>query len=381
MTDADTLTLAALRLRAWAIRVLASPAASAPPREPADAWRLFLLAERCALPLQSRLEAAGVRPDGEAAAVLRERATVELQRVLSARAELRRVGVLLRERGWPGVALKGAACALLGDPLDLADIDVLVRTEHAEGLAEALAGAGGGHRPVGARVEAGREGQWHLAGMAAPSAVPVEIHYDLPQLGAIQPWEGTVETSQAGLRALSPPLHLWHVLVHGAFHHPERCGSLRELLLLRAALRACSPAELREVEARIDASAASALLRRVMAWAARAEGETGDDDPFRAAAALRYGLWQARRRAGDPGRWDRVLVTAAFSHALGHGQARLLWDRRHLSGVFTAYDAALAPLPRALRAAGRAGLLALATHRARSLAAHARRLARAASEG
>ena len=380
MTDADTLTIAALRLRAWAIRVLVSPAASAPPREPAEAWRLFLLAERCALPLQGRLEAAGVRPDGDAAAVLRERATVELQRVLSARAELRRVAVLLRERGWPGVVLKGAACALLGEPLDLADIDVLVRTEHAEGLAGALGGAGG-HRPVGAHVEAGRAGQWHLAGMAAPSAVPVEIHYDLPQLGAVEPWEGTVETSQAGLRALAPPLHLWHVLVHGAFHHPERCGSLRELLLLRAALRACSPAELREVETRIDASPAHPLLRRVMAWVTGGDGETGDGDPFRAAAALRYGLWQARRRVGEPGRRERALVTAAFSHALGHGQARLLWGRRHLSGVFTPYDAALAPLPRTLRAAGRAALLASVTPRARSLAAHARRLARAASEG
>ncbi|HEU4451765.1 MAG TPA: hypothetical protein VFR81_01860, partial [Longimicrobium sp.] len=143
MTDADTLAIAALRLRAWAIRVLASPAASVPPREPAEAWRLFLLAERCALPLQNRLEAAAVRPDGEAAAVLRERSTVELQRVLSARAELRRVAVLLRERGWPGLVLKGAASALLGEPVDLADVDVLVKTEHAEGLAEALGGAGG----------------------------------------------------------------------------------------------------------------------------------------------------------------------------------------------------------------------------------------------
>jgi hypothetical protein len=375
-TDADALAIAALRLRAWAIRALASTPA-APPLEPLEAWRLFLQAERCALPLQNRLEAVGVRPDAGAAALLRERSTVELQRILSARAEMRRVGAALRERGWPGVALKGAACALLGEPVDMSDADVLVRTEHAEALAEVL-GEAVEHRRVGSPVEAGRKGVWHLAALVTPSAVPIEIHYDLPLLGEIDPWAGTTETPEAGLRALSPPLHLWHVLVHGAFHHPERCGSLRELLVLRAAARRCSPEEMREVEARVDASAARELLRRVMAWVAMPGEEAARDDPFRAAAALRYSLWQRPRPSEGAGRWERTVMTAAFTQALGHGQPRLLWGRHHMVGVFTPWDSALAPLKRNLRSGGRAAHLALATLRARPLALHARRIARAA---
>lgn len=376
-TDADALAIAALRLRAWAIRVLASTSAAAPPLEPLEAWRLFLRAERCALPLQNRLEAAGVRPDAGAAALLRERSTVELQRILSARAEMRRVGTALREHGWPGVALKGAASALLGNPVDLSDVDVLVKTEHAEGLAEAL-GEASEHRRLGSRVEAGQKGLWHLAGLMTPSAVPLEIHYDLPLLGKIDPWTGTTGTSEAGLRALSPSLHLWHVLVHGAFHHPERCGSLRELLVLRAAVRRCSPEEMREVEARVDASAAHALLRGLMAWVAMPGEEAARDDPFRAAAALRYSLWQRPRPSEGAGRWERTVMTVAFTEALGHGMFRLLWGRHHMVSVLTPYDAGLAPLKRTLRAGGRAGHLALATLRARPLALRARRLALAA---
>jgi hypothetical protein len=377
MTDADALALAALRLRAWAICVLASTPAAAPPPEAAEAWRLFLLSERCALPLQNRLEAAGVRPDAAAAAVLRERSTVELQRILSARAEMRRIGLALRERGWPGVALKGAASALLAEPVDLSDVDVLVRTEHADALAEVL-GEAGEHRRLGSHVEAGRKGMWHIAGLMTPSAVPIEIHYDLPLLGEVDPWAGTTETPQAGLRALSPPLHLWHVLVHGAFHHPERCGSLRELLVLRAAMSRCSPQEMREVEARMDASAAHTLLRGLMAWVAAPGEEAAEDDPFRAAAALRYSLWQRPRSSEGAGRWERTVMTVAFTEALGHGQFRLLWGRHHMVGVFTPYDVGLAPLKRTLRAGARAGHLALATLRGRPLAIHARRLARAA---
>src|SRR4029077_4275685 len=94
----------ALRLRAWAIRVL-SVGWAAPPDVNSEEWRLFLRAERCAVALSTRTE-------GEAPPLLHALATIELQRILSARAQIEQLGRLAAEVGERIVVLKGAVMAL-----------------------------------------------------------------------------------------------------------------------------------------------------------------------------------------------------------------------------------------------------------------------------
>src|SRR5205823_3896334 len=119
----------ALRLRAAAIQVLArrqpdSPLAGCS----AGTWQVFLRTERCALALKARLE---VRDSHIEAA-----ATRELQRILSARGHLLRIGQLAAAHHMPAIVLKGGVAALTSTaPVDLNDVDVLVRPPDAERLA------------------------------------------------------------------------------------------------------------------------------------------------------------------------------------------------------------------------------------------------------
>src|SRR2546425_7423326 len=96
--------LEALCLRAWALDVLASQAAALSAEwqrrvvlHSRGAWQLFLEAERCALALQRRLRAQGEIADGPAP-MLQSSATAELQRVLTARAQLLEIGQLAGTR-------------------------------------------------------------------------------------------------------------------------------------------------------------------------------------------------------------------------------------------------------------------------------------------
>src|SRR5215472_16643264 len=108
----------ALRLRAWAIRVL-SEGWTTPPEVPTQAWRLFLRAERCAVALSTRAE-------GDAPPILHAAATVELQRILSARAQIEDLGRSAAATGLRVVVLKGGLLALSsGHAVDLDDVDVL----------------------------------------------------------------------------------------------------------------------------------------------------------------------------------------------------------------------------------------------------------------
>src|SRR3989441_6661673 len=125
----------ALRLRAAALEVLGG-------RQPdwndlaacsAGTWDVFLRTERCALALKARIAAA----EREVPDHVETAATRELQRILSARGHLQRIGRLAAAHGIPAIVLKGGVAALISPaPVDVADADVLVRTPHAQGLAE-----------------------------------------------------------------------------------------------------------------------------------------------------------------------------------------------------------------------------------------------------
>ena len=150
----------ALALRGWALAVLAGRA-GAPPGVTADAWSLFLACERCALPLSAALSRSGVSVEGAGAEALRAQATRETQRVLLARGQLRKIGALLEARGWTAALLKGGAAVAGPEPVDLADLDLLVPSAISEAVAAALDQAG--HRALDRPVVPGDPAHWHLA--------------------------------------------------------------------------------------------------------------------------------------------------------------------------------------------------------------------------
>ena len=264
----------AVDLRAAALTILAG-------REPdwtrlehcsADTWKLFLRTERCALALKSRLTAAGCAVPDRARAEIERAATPELQRILSARGQLLRIGRLAAAHGIAGVVLKGGVAALASAaPVDLHDVDVLVRPLQAEQLA-GLLDEEGFHAT-------GPAGTAHLAQRIAPNTVQIEVHFALNDIelsdamwNRARPLDGA-----AGLSRLGAPDHVWHLLVHSVVSHPYRRGSLRDVLLIADALRDCSPTELEEVERR---SASHRLARTLHAQLEMAR-ELGAGGPVR----------------------------------------------------------------------------------------------------
>jgi len=219
----------ALRLRAWAIRVLAEGWTAAPDVGP-EAWRLFLRAERCALALSTRAE-------GDAPPLLHATATVELQRILSARAQLERLGRAAARAGLRALVLKGGVAALgTGAPVDLHDVDVLAEPGQAEALADLLDRSG--YAVAGGRASA------HLGQRVTANAVDVEVHFRVEELGdPADLWARAEPLPQhPGLWQPAPFDHCRHVLLHATITHPFRRGALRDLLLIGEADRACPPA-------------------------------------------------------------------------------------------------------------------------------------------
>jgi len=379
MTDSAWAVAAeALELRRWALRLLAGGGGE-PPAASARSWEALVRGERCALPLRSRRRAL---PE-EARAVLERCATAELQRFLSVQAQTRLLGTLLRERGWPGVVLKGAAHAAEGgEPLDVADVDVLLPREHAVEFA-ALLEARGGHRALGTDAAGASGTGWQLATRLAEGGVQVEVHFDVPFLaGEGDPWEATLPTPVRGVLRLSPANHLWHVLVHGVVHHVERRGSLRELLLLLSARAACSAHDLREVERRAAAHRAARPLRATLGMLEALTAGTDPGDPFCAVAAARYGLFAGAGKRWGAGRFGMAAASSAFALAEGDGAYRGLWMGSPASALAgpgfrgsTRWDRFALPAWGA-RVAWRTAHLALATLPAWLAARSARRLAR-----
>ncbi|HYR11858.1 MAG TPA: nucleotidyltransferase family protein, partial [Longimicrobium sp.] len=327
MTPPDALVTAraALSLRPWALGVLAAggpgegdgAAGAPPPDAPDEAWTVFLRVERCALPLRARVLARGTELPPAAAAALARRAEVELRRALSARAQLVTLSRILSPRGASALVLKGGVTVLGADPLDVLDVDVLVRPDQAREVAAALEQVGG-HRPHGADAAPGTPGTFHLSGRAAPDAIQVEVHYALPYAGEVDPWAGAVPAGLPGILRLAPAAHLWHVLVHGVVHHPERRSTLREMLLLAAAVAACGADDLAGVEARAAAHPDAPLLLHAL-QAARALSLGRPADPFRAAAALAYLVGAGAIPRAYRGRFGIDLVRTACALVAGEG--------------------------------------------------------------
>ena len=298
----------ALSLRAWAFDLLlARPPGDGSTRpdclgsDSSATWELFLRSERCALPLRSRLvftSRTSLQPGP--AQVLQARAIGELQRILSARGQLLQIRELAAAHGLEPIILKGGVATLSGnEPVDVDDVDVLLAEEPAKLLGRLLDDRG--YRSIASWSVA------HLAPRFAPEAVSVEVHFaikdadQIPELRArARPFVGF-----PGLWRLSPPDHLWHLLVHSVVTHPYRRGCIRDLMLTSSAVRDCSPKELDEVTGRIARHRQGRLLTAILELARAVHSSASVTDCFRAEAAANYLLrgrfgWAARWRALAP---------------------------------------------------------------------------------
>ena len=136
-----TATRDAVSLRAAALSILTGrePDWTRLQRCSAATWQLFFRTERCALALKTRLTAAGCAVPERARAEIERAATRELQRILSARGQLLRIGRLATAQAIPAIVLKGGVAALASAaPVDLHDVDVLALPPDAERLAALL---------------------------------------------------------------------------------------------------------------------------------------------------------------------------------------------------------------------------------------------------
>jgi len=186
----------ALRLRAAALDLLGGrqpDLSGVAARYSAGTWDVFLRTERCALALKARIAAAQRAVPDQIETV----ATRELQRILSARGHLQRIGQLAATHGIPAIVLKGGVAALISPaPVDVQDVDVLVPPLQAERLAGLLDEEG--------FLGTGPAGTAHLAQRISPNAVQIEVHFALNDIEmdcgiAPGPWTGRRDSRASAL--------------------------------------------------------------------------------------------------------------------------------------------------------------------------------------
>lgn len=305
----------ALRLRAAALDLLDGGQPDWPPCT-ARTWDVFLRTERCALALKSRLVAGGsVVPDP-----LEATATRELQRILSARGHLLRIGQLALAQDVRALVLKGGVAVLTSPaPVDVADVDVLVPPHQSQRFAELLDDEG--------FSATGPAGTAHLAQRISPNAVQIEVHFALNELELTEGvWHRARRLDNvAGLSRLAPGDHLWHLLVHSVVTHPHRRGSLRDLLLAAEALAECSVSDVKELERLIAGHQLSQPLGDMLAMARELRDGVPMQDRFRREAAANYvlrgplgWLWYSRF-------WTGAFVGAVFSQLGSSVYRRYEW--------------------------------------------------------
>jgi Uncharacterised nucleotidyltransferase len=370
----------ALRLRSWALALVAGADPVPPPAVGRDAWRVFLGVERCAHPLRDALGADLLEALPEPArGALERRGVAEAVNALSLRHEAAQLAGLLRARGWAGMVLKGGA-AVLGRAceVDVRDLDLLVRPEHAQSLAADMDAAGYTHE--GPDFDPAASNRHELAPRTRDGQILVELHFALAPRLEGDPWTGAVPLEVPGLFRMAPANHLWHVLLHGTLHHPERRGGLRDVLVAAAAVRWCAAGDLAEVERRCRAHPRGSLPARMLAMA-RCVVEGASADPFRRQAAAAYLLYQFNGRYHPSEALLLPLARTIFALGEGAGEYARLWYGSHVSAISRGYaggsrlDRAVPFAPALGRAAWRSAHLAAALAPAAWLATTARRLA------
>jgi hypothetical protein len=331
----------AIRLRGWALQLLGTRDGptervweDAARREPRS-WDLFLRLERCALAVQTRLDRDGGwdRLPDATTQLIRTLATHELQRVLSARAQVRTVGRLTAEHGWRVLVLKGGAAAAAGELVDLGDLDILVDPGQIGEVTAAL------DRLGFERQGLDHAAPHHLAARVMPNARHIEVHHTLKGgagleafLDAAIPLEGEPRLLRQG-----PADHLRYLLLHSTIQHPERTGRIRDLLLIGHALRSASPAEIATVEGELARGElvdreAGAVALAVLRLARELEDRTFQGyDPQHGIALRVYTLF--RRRWWFSGSRSGMQILVYASRILARGWHFWRDSYRHLRAL------------------------------------------------
>jgi Uncharacterised nucleotidyltransferase len=213
--------------------------------------------------------------------------------VLSARAQLRRLGSVARARGLRLVVLKGGVPVLRGENGPrLQDLDVLGSPADAAALAAALDEDG--------YARLGSAAAHRLAVRAAEGDIPVEIHTTVPGLsGGV--WDRVRPAAEGSpLWVLHPADHLRYLLLHSAVQHADRRGRLRDLLVVGEALRHAGEDDVREVEAALAAEPQARVLAQQAEMARSLESAVPCTDPFELTAAGSYLLHSLLERRRTP---------------------------------------------------------------------------------
>ncbi len=287
----------------------------------AAAFDLFLRAERCALPVQRcvGLRHATLSPSLDR--VLTSRATVEIERVLAARAQLLEIERLAQPHGIRPIVLKGGLLALRPhDPLDLYDVDILVGSRSEADLLATLLDRNG-QTPMSPPAD------WHLEPRGRVGLVNVEIHVGIRCEGDLSGLRARAQPIPGFpvFRRLAPADQCRHVLLHSAIHHPFRRGSLREALLLRAALDECDVADHTTLSHFTLDHERRDVLGRMLDFGYSIGDRNRRDDPFALEAAANYLFQTARWVRALPSRERGVLSGALFAQLGSAADRRAEW--------------------------------------------------------
>jgi len=235
---------------------------------------------------------------------------MELRSVLAARAHLGALATLARKERFPLVVLKGGAHAAdPGGGHAMLDLDTLVARRHLPKLERGLEGMG--MSPLGEEsLERGVK-------RVGPGLLMVEPHTSLDDSLRI-PLEVLLERSRPlpgfpPLRRLAPLDHLRHLLVHLLVKHPLRRASLRDLLLVRAALAEVEWEERERLDRWLDEMGLGGHARVLLGEAEAAS--PGSPDPYRRATALSCYLFLAGPRSW----WTRPIPTRIWCEATALG--------------------------------------------------------------
>jgi hypothetical protein len=242
------------------------------PGDSGEAWRVFLAAECCALPLARELRRLGLedRLDTLPREELRRAELRESQRVLAARSTLDALDLIGERLGIPIVVLKGGESVAIreGSTFDLGDVDILVGADAARPLWDALCAEG--WRPSREAILPGMEtDQNHYDSLIPPGGgLPLELHrgvrYGQPGASALS---GEPIDRRASLHRLNRldaiRLMLWHSVVQ----HPHRRGHLRDVFLLGFVLQQLAPQERDALGVSVAADPFALELREMLAAA------------------------------------------------------------------------------------------------------------------
>ncbi|MDQ6886521.1 MAG: nucleotidyltransferase family protein [Gemmatimonadota bacterium] len=320
----------ALQIRAWTLHVLAGQ--PAPPRLAAGvrswdplAWRCVLDVERCALPLQARLDTSGMitQLPRSVAELLRARAVGEMQRVRMATRQLNELGAAAAKAGISLVVLEGGVAALdAAHPVDLDKLDLLVPGVVAREMAVAAESLG--YRAIG------EPGADRLAPRTRPSSFALEIHLtthssgealDADSWSRVRPIPGA-----PGLSQLGGAEQLMYVVERSAVDDPQRRGSVRDLLLAGQAVLRCSQSELEQVRRWVQGHPSSTALRAVIALARSLQQGRVSADGLAQVAATNYLMHGLADSATFPQELRVSMGDCVSALIGGRGGHRRLWE-------------------------------------------------------